>query len=98
LKKEGDKLDLAKNEWEILIELAYAEFTLACHDEMWFEIIEGSRSTRFPNGDAALAWKILNKKFEPRISSNLMAIKKEFSQCALKRDRETQRIGSTNFF
>jgi hypothetical protein len=61
---------------------------MACQDDMCFGIIDGSRSTRFPGGDAALAWKRLNEKSEPRNSSNLMAIKKEFSQCALKKERD----------
>jgi hypothetical protein len=32
----------------------------------------------------------LNEKFEPRNSSNLITIKREFSQCALKRERDPE--------
>jgi hypothetical protein len=32
----------------------------------------------------------LNEKFEPRNSSNLMTIKREFSQCILKRERDPE--------
>jgi hypothetical protein len=32
----------------------------------------------------------LNEKFEPRNSSNLMTIKREFSQCSLKRERNPE--------
>jgi hypothetical protein len=53
-------------------------------DDMCFGVIDGSRSTIFPDGDADLAWRRLNEKFDSRNSSNLMTIKKEFSQCALK--------------
>jgi hypothetical protein len=53
---------------------------------MCFGIIDGFRSTMYPDGDAILTWKRLNEKFEPRNSSNLMTIKKEFRQCALKKE------------
>jgi hypothetical protein len=85
LNKEGDEADWAKNEWEILNDLPNAELMIACQDDMCFGIVDGSRSAMFPDGDAALAWKRLNGKFEPRNSSNLMTIKREFSQCSLKR-------------
>jgi hypothetical protein len=73
LNKEGDDLEWAKNEWEILNDLAYAELMIACQDDMSYGIIDGSRSKIFPDGDAALAWKRLNEKFEPRNSRNLMS-------------------------
>jgi hypothetical protein len=63
---------------------------IACQDDMCFGIIDGSRSAMFPDGDASLAWKRLNEKFEPRNSSNLMTIKREFSQCILKRERNPE--------
>jgi hypothetical protein len=90
LNKEGDEADWAKNEWEILNDLAYAEIMIACQDDMCFGIIDGSRSGVFPDGDAALAWKRLNEKFEPRNSSNLINIKREFSQCILKKERDPE--------
>jgi hypothetical protein len=90
LNKEEDETDWAKNEWEILNDLAYAELMIACQDDMCFGIIDGSRSGMFPDGDAALAWRKLNEKFEPRNSSNLMTIKREFSQCILKKERDPE--------
>jgi hypothetical protein len=39
---------------------------------------------------ALVAWKRLNEKFEPRNSSNLMTIKKEFSQSILKKERDPE--------
>jgi hypothetical protein len=36
LNKEGDESDWAKNEWEILNDLAYAELMIACQDDMCF--------------------------------------------------------------
>jgi hypothetical protein len=35
----------------------------------------------FPEGDAKLAWKLLNERFEPKNSSNLVTIKREFNLC-----------------
>jgi hypothetical protein len=90
LNKEGDESDWDKNEWEILNDLAYAELMIACQYDMCFRIIDGSRSAMFPDGDAALVWKRLNEKSEPRNSSNLMNIKREFSQCTLKRERDPE--------
>jgi hypothetical protein len=90
LSKEGDDLERTKNEWKILNDLAYAGLMIVCQDDMCFGIIDGSRSTMFPDGDAALAWKRLNEKFEPRNLSNMMTIKKEFSQCSLKRQRDPE--------
>jgi hypothetical protein len=66
LNKQGYESDWAKNEWEILNDLAYSELMIACQDDMCSGIIDGSRSAMFPDGDAALAWKRLNEKFEPR--------------------------------
>jgi hypothetical protein len=71
LKKEGEEEDWAKNEWEILNELAYAELLIGCQDDRCFGIIDGARSTMFPEGDSKLAWKLLNERFEPKNSSNL---------------------------
>jgi hypothetical protein len=63
---------------------------MACQDDMCFGIIDGSRSTIFPDEDDALAWKRLNEKFELRNSSNLMTIKKDLSQSALKKERDPE--------
>jgi hypothetical protein len=90
LNKEGDELDWAKSEWEILNDLACEELMIACQDDMCFGIIDGSRHTIFPDGDASLAWKRLNEKFEPRNSSNIMTIKRDFIQCSLKKERDPE--------
>jgi gag-polypeptide of LTR copia-type len=90
LRKDGDEEEWPKNEWDLLNELAYAELMIGCQDDMCFNIIDGSRSNLFPEGDAGLAWKRLNEKFEPKSSSNLVTIKREFSLCALKRERDPE--------
>jgi hypothetical protein len=90
LNKEGDESDWAKNEWEILNDLAYSELMIAWQDVICFGIIDSSRSAMFPDGDAALAWKRLNEKFESRSSSNLMTINKEFIQSSLKGEKDPE--------
>jgi hypothetical protein len=50
LKREGDEEDWAKDEWEILNELAYAELLIGCQDYRCFGIINGARTTIWHGG------------------------------------------------
>jgi hypothetical protein len=90
LKKEGEEEDWAKNEWKILNELAHAQLLIGCQDDRCFGIINGARTTMFPKGDAKLAWRLLNERFEPKNSSNLVTIKREFNLCCLKKDKDPE--------
>jgi hypothetical protein len=73
-----------------LNELAYAELMTGCQDYRCFGIIDGARTTMFPEGDAKLAWKLLNERFEPKNSSTLVTIKREFNLCCLKMNEDPE--------
>jgi hypothetical protein len=40
--------------------------------------------------DNNLAWRLLNERFEPKNSSNLVTIKREFSLCCMKRNEDPE--------
>jgi hypothetical protein len=39
---------------------------------------------KFPEGDLYLAWHMLEQRFEPKTSSRLVSLRKEFNLCAIK--------------
>ena len=43
----------------------YNDLILSCQDDITFGIVDESISTDFRDGDARLAWKNLQEKFEP---------------------------------
>ena len=59
-------------------EEAYHDLVLANDDEIAFNIIDTSVSTSHPDGDAALAWKKLNAKYESTTNASMKRIQGEF--------------------
>jgi hypothetical protein len=71
-------------ELKIRNDLGYAELLLSCQDDVCFNIIDNAKSVKFPEGDLYLAWHMLEQRFEPKTSSRLVSLRKEFNLCALK--------------
>jgi hypothetical protein len=76
---------MAKKEYQVLNELGYAELMLSCQEEVCSNLIDAAKSEIYPDGDAFLAWKSLQERFEPKTSISLVLLKKEFNLCALRR-------------
>jgi hypothetical protein len=60
----------SKKDQRVLNELAYAELMLSCQEDICFDIIDAAKSEKWPEEDAALAWKRLEDCFEPKVLSN----------------------------
>jgi hypothetical protein len=71
-------------ELKIRYDLGYAELLLSCQDNVCFNIIDNAKSVKFPEGNLYLAWHMLEQRFEPKTSSRLVSLRKEFNLCALK--------------
>ena len=62
---------------------AYNDLILSCQEDITFGIIDESISADFPDGDARLAWKNLQDKFEPNTGAAKVQLKQEFHQLKL---------------
>ena len=49
-----------------------------------FNIVRGSKTSELTDGDAALAWKRLSDKYEPKSAPSRLALKNEFTSKVLK--------------
>jgi hypothetical protein len=76
---------MAKKEYQVLNKLGYTELMPSFQEEVCFNLIDTAKSETYPNGDAFLAWKSLQERFEPKTSSSLVLLKKEFNLFALRR-------------
>jgi hypothetical protein len=54
--KESKKDEPNYQELKTLNDLAHAKLLVSCELDLCFAIIENSKSERFPDGDAVLAW------------------------------------------
>ena len=70
-------------ELKTLNNLAHAKLLVSCESDLCFGIIENSKSEKFPDGDAALAWLNLTEKLEPKTKMNIIKLKKEFMEYKL---------------
>ncbi len=61
----------------------YNDLILSCQDDITFGIVDESISTDFLDGDARLAWKNLQEKFEPSTGAAKVQLKQEFHQLKL---------------
>ena len=71
---------------------AYNNLILACSGEIGFSIVDEAVTEELPDGDAELAWKELQRRFEPDTSADKVKLKKEFSTSKLtswSKDPET---------
>ena len=61
----------------------YNDLILSCQDDITFGIVDESISSDFPEGDARLAWKNLQDRFEPSTGAAKVQLKQEFHQLKL---------------
>ena len=62
---------------------AYNDLILACSGEIGFAIVDESVTKDLPDGDAELAWRELQRRFEPDTSADKVKLKREFNASKL---------------
>ena len=70
-------------------EEAYEDLILSISGEtemgrVVFQMVKGSKTKDFPDGDCCVAWKRLNEKFEPTTTQSRLDLKREFQSLVLK--------------
>lgn len=75
--------DAAKDQGSGDNEKVYSDLMLACQEDVVFGIVDEASSDKFPDGDARVAWKKLNAKFEPKTGANKVQLKSEFQRMKL---------------
>jgi hypothetical protein len=78
---EVKDVDLIKN--RLANNNAYTCLCLSCNG-VAFGSVEKATTVALPSGDAALAWKNLCSKYEPKTQMSMVALKKELAQCRLE--------------
>ena len=73
----------------------YNDLILSCQEDITFGIVDESISTDFLDGDARLAWKNLQDKFEPSTGAAKVQLKQEFHQLRLNSVEEDPDIWIT---
>ena len=82
-----------KKETRELNELAYQDLILSIDGttkagRVAFQIVKTSKGKDYEDGNAAVAWQRLKKKYAPTRAPSLLLLKKKFAQSALK-DKDT---------
>ena len=62
---------------------AYSALTMACKGAA-FGVVVGAKTSELPTGDASLAWKKLNDKYQPKTKMSATQLLKRFQECSLK--------------
>ena len=62
---------------------AYNSLIISMKDKVKFNVVKASKSSRFPRGDARLAWSSLEEKFEPQDGQSLIYLKQELTNNVL---------------
>ena len=87
---QNEELDMTKNEGKLAMrardtnELAFADSTLACQDNVSFGIVTKSVTEELPEGDASIAWENLKESYYQQDSSAaLVSLKTQYNECKL---------------
>jgi hypothetical protein len=92
IKKLRDQNDSAYEALILLIDGDTAEGRVA------FNLVKGSKTTELKDGDAALAWKRLSDKFEPKSAPTCLELKNQFHSLVLKNANSDPDIWITDLF
>ena len=74
----GVKVD-SEEKREVMNDNAYSDLMLAMNCEVAFGYVDEAVSDKFPEGDAAEAWRNLMKKFQPSTTGSRVYYKNEFN-------------------
>jgi hypothetical protein len=78
-----------------LNEIAYTELILSIDvktssGKICFNLIKGYKSKEYPDGNAAIAWERLKKKYEPISAPSLVKLEKQFRELSLKKGQDPE--------
>ena len=62
---------------------AYNSLIISMKDKVTFNVVKAAKSSRFPRGDARLAWSSLEENFKPQDGQSLIYLKQEFTNNVL---------------
>ena len=77
-----------KDKKPIMNDNAYSDLLLAMNCEVAFGYVDEAVSEEFPEGDAALAWQNLLKKFQPNTTGSRVYYKNEFNNSKLGSEKD----------
>jgi len=89
LNEEGKRMKKLRD----LNDLAYESLLLMIDGKsqggkVAFKIVSGCKTDELSDGDAALAWKRLSKKYEPKTAPSRLMLKKRFNASVLRSARD----------
>ena len=87
LKENMDETDQAIRD---LNQAAYCCLLYSMDEHISFNLVDTAKSENLPDGDAALAWKNLLSRYEPRLYGTLLEWKRNFMTKSLRIARMTQ--------
>jgi hypothetical protein len=78
-----------------LNEIAYTELILSIDvktsiGKIAFHLIKGCKSKDYPDGNAAISWERLKKKYGPISAPSLVKLEKEFRELSLKKCQDPE--------
>jgi hypothetical protein len=78
-----------------LNEIAYTELILSIYvktssGKVAFNLIKGCKSKDYSDGNAAIAWERLKKKYEPISAPSLVKLEKQFRELSLKKGQDPE--------
>jgi hypothetical protein len=97
--KSGEEINEKTEEEKVLInnanlnEMAYTELILSIYvrrssGKVMFRIIKGFKSRNYTDGNSALAWDKLKKKFDPVSALSLVKTERAFRQIKLEKGKD----------
>ncbi len=87
---ETEKLKIQKLNRQAMDQLLLCMDTTKTTGKIAFRIIKGCKGGEYKHGLASLAWSRLKTKFEPRGSTSLLKLKREFNQLRMKKDEDPE--------
>ena len=82
--EEREDLDEKDQAIRDLSQVAYCCLLYSMEEHISFNLVDTAKSDNLPDGDAALAWKNLLSRYEPRMYGTLMEWKKKFMTKSLE--------------
>ena len=91
--EDEDKLTDEQKQEKKWNEKAYADLVLSMDTDkpsgrVAFNIIRGTKTAEYADGNAALAWKRLKRKYEPNTAPTLMKLTQLYQNARLKKGRD----------
>jgi hypothetical protein len=76
--------------------MAFADLMMICKEDVYFNLVETSRTEELPDGDARLAWEELKTIYKSFNTMPLIEVNKEFVLCELTDSSQDSNIWIRN--